>query len=206
MGLILFAGIVRGYARIGVHKSSQCISLRPTMFRATCDNSVTTSAARQPTNSKPAHLEMPAGQTRFAPNQSAPTLCTAHHRTPAAHGTSLRQPSIRTPTPCGTGRALALRQLGTLELAALNISAHSAARLGPTDSPPLTPTCRRSRPAPPTQHAHQPSPMPADDADQNRVIVVRPGQPSAGLASHRPNVDPHWPFNHIETADFHLDR
>jgi hypothetical protein len=114
--------------------------------------------------------------------------------------------SCRTPTPCGTGRALALRQLGTLELAALNISAHSAARLGPTDSPPLTPTCRRSRPAPPTQHAHQPSPMPADDADQNRVIVVRPGQPSAGLASHRPNVDPHWPFNHIETADFHLDR
>jgi len=41
------------------------------MFRTACDNSVTTSAARQPTNSKPDHLEMPAGkpdlhQTRAA--------------------------------------------------------------------------------------------------------------------------------------------
>jgi hypothetical protein len=42
--------------------------------------------------------------------------------------------------------------------------------------------------------------MPADDGDQDRVIVVvRPGQPSAGLASHRLNVNPPGTFNHIET-------
>jgi hypothetical protein len=48
--------------------------------------------------------------------------------------------------------------------------------------------------------------VPADDGDHYRVIIVRPGQPSAGPASHRPNADPHRPFNHIQTADFHLDR
>jgi hypothetical protein len=41
--------------------------------------------------------------------------------------------------------------------------------------------------------------MPADDGDQDRVTVVRPGQPSAGLASHRQNVNPPSFFNHIET-------
>ena len=49
-----------------------------------------------------------------------------------------------------------------------------------TDSPPLTPTCRRSRPAPPTQHAHQPSPCQADDGDQYRVLVVAPDSPLPG--------------------------
>ena len=38
---------------------------------------------------------------------------------------------------------------------------------------------------------HAPCLCQADDADQYRVIVAAPGQPSAGLASHLPNVAPH---------------
>ena len=60
-----------------LQKSSQRIPLRPNMFRATCDKRVTTSAARQPNNSKAQHPECPPGTSRFAPNQSAPTLATA---------------------------------------------------------------------------------------------------------------------------------
>src|SRR6476659_2390075 len=118
---------------------------------------------------------------------------------PSPHPTTARQrliatdphiPAIRTPhPPAAPSRVIPLRHLATLELADLNISARPAARPH-TDSPPLTPTCRRSRPAPPTQHAHQPCLCAADNGDQYRVIVVRPGQPSAGLAKHRVNVDP----------------
>jgi hypothetical protein len=75
------------------------------MFRATCDKRVTTSAARQPTTSKPDHLEMPAGKPDVHPHQTAPTLSTApppaRQRLIATHHDS---PSIHTPTlrdrPC----------------------------------------------------------------------------------------------------------
>src|SRR4029078_4491459 len=79
-----------------LQKPSQRISLRPTMFRTACDNSVTTSAARQLTHSKPDHLEIPARTTDLhhtRPGQPSPQ---PHHRAPAAH----RKPSpIRTPQP-----------------------------------------------------------------------------------------------------------
>jgi hypothetical protein len=70
------------------------------MFRTTCDNSVTTSAARQPTNSKPEHLEMPTGkpdlpQTRPRPTP-LPCPTTTRQRLIATHHDT---PSIRTPRP-----------------------------------------------------------------------------------------------------------
>jgi len=76
------------------------LSLRPTMFRTACDNSVTTSAARQPTNSKPDHPEMPAGkpdlhQTR--PGQPSPLPTTARQRLIANRHDS--PSAIRTPQP-----------------------------------------------------------------------------------------------------------
>ena len=233
------------------------------MFRTACDNSVTTSAARQPTNSKPDHPEMPAGkpdlhqtrpgqplstappprasgssqpvttalppsarpnpcgtgrviplptlatlefaaahiqsrvrgmarrQTRCAPNQTARIVCLAPppRASGSSHPITTPHPSARS-TPCGTGRVLALRQPATLELAALNISARPAAR---PPTPNTAPDPDMSKDTTCLAHtARSPTiPVPADDGDQYRVIVVRPGQPSAGLASHRPNVDPH---------------
>ena len=173
-----------------MQKSSQRICLRPTMFRAACDNSVTTS---QPASRPTANL-------RISKCPPANPICTKQDRSnrvpcpttgaPAAHRRSSRHPfHPHAPPPAALNRVIPLRQLATLELADLNISARPAARPH-TDSPPLTPTCRRSRPAPPTQHAHQPCLCAADNGDQYRVIVVRPGQPSAGLAKHRVNVDP----------------
>ncbi len=138
-----------------LQKPSQRIPLRPTMFRTTCDNSVTTSAARQPTNSKPDHLEMPAGkpdlhQTR--PGQPSPL---PHHRAPAAHRKPSRQPvrHPHAPTPAGPA-----------------VSFHSATR----DSR----ICRRPHSVPRPRHGpparSRNIPMPADDGDQDRVIVVAP--------------------------------
>jgi hypothetical protein len=162
------------------------------MFRATCDKRVTTSPPRQPTNSKPAHLEMPAGQPHLhqtRPRQPAPL---PHNPAPAAHRAPSRHPlASASPTPCGTGRVFTLRQLG----ASRSVAPH-------TDSPPPTPTCRRSRPAPPTQHAHQPSPCQPTTATNTESSFAAPRQPRAGPASHRPNIDPHRPVNHIQTADF----
>ena len=93
------------------------------MFRTTCDNRVTTSAARQPTNSKPAHPEMPAGKPDMHQTRPLESCALPHHRAPAAHRNPSRPPFHRHPHPCGTGRVLALSQLATLEPAALNISA-----------------------------------------------------------------------------------
>jgi len=80
----------------------------PPCFRAACDNSVTTSQPAQPTDSKPAYLEMPSSkpdlhQTR--PRQPSPL---SHHPAPAAHGNPSRHPSIRTPHPL-RHRAVSLR-------------------------------------------------------------------------------------------------
>jgi len=94
--------------------------------------------------------------------------------------------------------------LTTLVVAALTISPTSVAWPTPITAPDpdmsKVTTCAAHTARSPT------IPMPAGDGDHYRVIIVRPGQPSAGPASHRPNVDPHQPFNHIQTADFHLDR
>ena len=143
------------------------------MFRTTCDKRVTTSAARQPTNSKPAHLEMPAGkpdvhQTR--PLQSWPGPTTARQRRIATHHDP---PSIGIPTPAAPAVCCALSQLATLEPAALNISRASAAWPTPITAPDpdlskvTTRTAEYQTPPPTT-------PMPADDADDHR----RPGSPN----------------------------
>jgi hypothetical protein len=81
------------------------------MFRAACDKRVTTPPARQPTTSKPAHREMPAGKPDLHQTRPRQLSALPHHRVPAAHRTPSRHPSAR-PDPCGTGRVLALRQLG----------------------------------------------------------------------------------------------
>ena len=161
------------------------------MFRAACDNSVTTS---QPASRPTANL-------RISKCPPANPICTKQDRSnrvpcpttgaPAAHRRSSRHPfHPHAPHPlrhwtvsfhCANSPRLSLRT---------STSVHVPRRGAPHQSPPLTPTCRRSRPAPPTQHAHQPCLCAADNGDQYRVIVVRPGQPSAGLTKHRVNVDP----------------
>src|SRR6478736_1753854 len=62
-----------------------------------------------------------------------------YHRFPL----SFREVEELIQPPAAPSRVSPLRQLATLELAPLNISAHSVAR-PPHQSPPLTPTCRRS--------------------------------------------------------------
>jgi hypothetical protein len=157
------------------------------MFRAACDNSLTTSP---PASRPPANLRIskcpPANPICTKPVRANPLRCptTSRLRLTATHHYTFHPQPHAAPS-----RVIPLRQLATLELADLNISARPAARPH-TDSPSLTPTRRRSRPAPPTQHAHQPCLCAADNGDQYRVIVVRPGQPSAGLAKHRVNVYP----------------
>jgi hypothetical protein len=84
------------------------------MFRTTCDKRVTTSAARQPTNSKPEHLEMPAGKSPMCtkPNRSNRVPCPTSARQRLIATPITAPPSIGIPNPGGTGRVLALRQLG----------------------------------------------------------------------------------------------
>jgi len=152
------------------------------MFRTACDNSVTTSAASQPTHSKPDHVEMPAGTTDLHQTRPGQPLSTAPP--PRASGSS--QTVTTTLPPSARPNPLRHR---------------------PCHSPPHTRdsrTCRRPHSVPRARHGpparSRNIPMPADDGDQDRVIVVvRPGQPSAGLASHRLNVNPPGTFNHIET-------
>ena len=98
-------------------------------------------------------------------------------------------PSIRTPHPCGTGRALALRQFATLDFAALNHQC-TFRRVAHTDAPPPDPDMSKVTTCAANADPHAPCLCQADDADQYRVIVAAPGQPSAGLASHLPNVAP----------------
>ena len=199
----MFTRPARPHHPADLHKSSQRISLRPTMFRAACDNSVTTSQPASPPTANLRISKCPRARPNCTkPDRADPLHCPTTARRPLV-ATHHDTPSIRTHLG-GTGHAISTPRS---RLSSLPPSP-SVPRpwRGQHRSPPLTPTCRRSRPAPPTLHAHQPSSVPADDGDHYRVIIVRPGQPSAGPASHRPNVDPHQPFNHIQTADFHLDR
>jgi hypothetical protein len=161
-----------------MQKPSQRISLRPTMFRTACDNSVTTSACPPADQQQTCASRNARQQTRFAPNKTGPTLATAPP--PRASGSS--QP-ITTPLPsaptCGTGHVIPLRTLATSELAALNISARPQ-RGPPHQSPPLTPTCRRSRPAPPTHHAHQPALCQPTTATNTASSSFAPDSPLPG--------------------------
>ena len=59
------------------------------MFRAACDNSVTTSAARQPTHSKPAHPEMPTSLPGL--HQTRPDMSKVTTAPPTQHA---HQPSL----------------------------------------------------------------------------------------------------------------
>ena len=82
-----------------LQQSSQCICLRPTMFRAACDNSVTTS---QPASPPTANLSIskcpPASQICTKPDRSNRVPCptTARQRLIATHHDT---PSIRIPPP-----------------------------------------------------------------------------------------------------------
>ena len=164
------ASIVSTYPPLSQHVSRQC------------DNSVTTSQPATPPTANLTISKCPPASpicTKTRPRQPSRL---PHHRAPEAHRNPSRHPFHRHPHPCGIDRALALRQLATLKLAALNMSAHSAARPD-TDLPSLTPTCRRSQPAPPTQHAHQPSlrqPTTATNTESSsphRTALCRARQP-----------------------------
>ena len=118
-------------------------------------------------------------QTR--PRQSCDCPTTAHQRPEATHHEPFNpyaQPRKR------TGHVAPLRPLATLELAAFTIKSASR-RVAHTDSPPPTPTCRRSRPAPPTQHPHAPCLCQPTTATKYRVIVAAPDNPLPGS----PNID-----------------
>ena len=54
----------------------------------------------------------------------------------------------------------------------------------------------------PTHTARPPTILCASRRRRPKPSPRRPGQPSAGPANHRPNVAPHRPVNHIQTADF----
>jgi hypothetical protein len=118
-----------------LHQSSQRISLRPTMFRATCDKRVTTSQpASRPTANRRISKCPPANPMCTKPDRANRVPCStnARQRLIAPHHDS---PFIGIATPCGHARVLAVRQLATLELAARTISAHSAARPPPIHRP-----------------------------------------------------------------------
>src|SRR5262245_26029764 len=99
------------------------------------------------------------------PDRANPRHC---HRAPAAHRTPSPQP-FYPHSSAGPAMLFPLRTLATLVFTAPTFSLASAA--WPTGTL--------------TKHPHA-----SDDGDQDRVIVVRLGQPSAGPASHRPNVNP----------------
>jgi hypothetical protein len=154
-----------------LQKPSQRIPLRPTMFRTACDNSVTTSQPASPPTANPSISKCPpASPICTKPDRANPSPL-PHHRAPADHRKPSRQP-FRHP------HAQPLRDR-------------------PCHSTPHTcdsRICRRPHSVPGPRHgppARSPNiPMPADDGDQDRVIVVRPGQPAAGLASHTLNINP----------------
>lgn len=151
------------------------------MFRTACDNPVTTS---KPASPPPANLTIskcpPASPICTKPHRANPSPL-PHHRAPAAHRKPAPQPFRHPHTPPPAGPAVSFHPAH---------SRHSR-------------ICRRPHSVPSsaawpagtlTKH-----PLPADDGDQDRVIVVRPGQPAAGLASHRLNLNPPGTVNHIET-------
>jgi len=146
-------------------KSSQRISLRPTMFRTNCDKRVTTSAARQPTHSKPEHPEMPTGKPDMHHTRPRQSCALPHHRTPAAHRNPSDSPSVST-HPRGTRHVIPLRHCDS-RIAALSISPASAA--WPSSTLTKHPhASRRGRPTPSHCRGRWP--------------------PPAGLAKHRLNV------------------
>src|SRR6185312_8787070 len=82
-----------------LQKPSQRISLRPTMFRTACDNSVTTP---QPASPAPANLTIwkcpPARPMCTKPDRANPSPL-PHHRAPAAHRNPSRQHLPSAPQP-----------------------------------------------------------------------------------------------------------
>ena len=135
------------------------------MFRTTCDNSLTTS---QPASPPTANLAI---STCPPPSQSCPKTsprqsgALPHHRTPTAHRNPSRQPfrDPHAPTPAGpTGPVIPLRHCDSRISRPQHQSASAA---WPTGTP--------------TKHSH----LPADDGDQDRVIVAAddhrgPGSPT----------------------------
>jgi hypothetical protein len=172
------------------------------MFRATCDKSVTTS---QPVSPPPANLTIPkcppAQPMCTKPDRANRGPCPPPHT--SAHRTPSRQPFHPHPTPVGPAVCYHCANSPRSSLRP-SPSVHIPRRAAPTPITAPDPTCRRSRPAPPTQHAHPPSlyqPTTATNTESSSPMTA-----PAGPATHRPNVAPHRPFSHPETADFHHDR
>lgn len=145
------------------------------MFRTACDNSVTTSQSARPPPANPIISKCPsASPIRTKPDRANP-LPLPHHRAPAAHRNPSPQPFRHPHAP------QPLRHRA--------VSFHSAlsrlADLAPSTSVP----CPRHGPLARSRDI----PMPADHGDHDRVIVIRPAQPAAGLASHRPKINPPAP-------------
>jgi hypothetical protein len=150
------------------------------MFRTTCDNPVTTPPASQPTNSKPAHLEMPASKPELHQTRPLQPCALPHHRAPAPHRTPSRQPFHPHPQPLRDRRCSSTAP--TRHSRACRPQHQRASAAGPHTNHPPDPDLSKVT----TRAAHMSRsptiPMPADDGDQYRVIVApdsrMPGPPT----------------------------
>jgi hypothetical protein len=166
-----------------LQKSSQRISLGPTMFRATCDNSVTTSPPASPPTADPGITKCPptcpvCNQTR--PRQPSP-LPHPRHASRSSHPITTALPSA-SPPPAAPIRVI---PLPTRHSRACRPQDQCASPAWPHTAPAPHPGMSKvtTRPAHP---ARSPTlPMRADDGDQYRVIVAPddsplPGSPAIG--------------------------
>ena len=128
------------------------------MFRAACDNSVTTSPpASPPTANLTISKYPPASPICTKPDRANPSPL-PHHRAPAAHRNPSRQPFRHPHAPTPAGPAVSFH------------SAHS--RLSDLPPPTFSPA---SGMAPPARSRN--IPMPADDGDQDRGVVGQEMKP-----------------------------
>ena len=142
---------------------------------------------------------MPAGTTDV--HQTRP-LESCRAPPPRASGSSqpiTTPPSIGIPTPCGNRPCSSTAPIRYAracrpqhQCASRGAGPHTNHRHRP-DMPKVT-TCPAHTARPPTM------PMPGRRQRPIPSHRRRPGQPSAGPAKHKLKVDPHRPFNHIETV------
>ena len=128
-------------------------------------------------------LEMPAGKADLHQTRPLESCALPHHRVPAAQRNPSRQPFHPHAPPLRHPRVQAVRPLATLALAPLNISARPQRAPTPISAPDPDTSTVTTRPA----HTARPPtiPMPADDGDQYRVLVVADDSPLPGP----PNID-----------------
>src|SRR6185312_8693852 len=118
---------------------------------------------------------MPAGKPDLPQTRPLQSCALPHHRAPAAHRNPSRHPFHRHPhplrdRPCHSSTNSRLSHLRP------STSVHVRS-VAPTPIAAPNPNMSKVTTAPPTQHT---MPMPADDGDQYRVLVVAPDSPLPG--------------------------